>query len=111
MDSLSKIRMLVTHEIELLQEENEGTRVTIGCIIENIRRIFTKKNGNEMAFITLSDEKGLIAECIIFPRIFEQYKNLLLKDSVVVVSGKIDTKNDKPIIIAEKISSFTNFSS
>ena len=111
MESLSKIRALVTHEIELLQEENEGTLVTIGGLIENIRRIFTKKNGNEMAFITLSDEKGLIAECIIFPKIFEQYKSLLLKDTVIVIRGKIDTKNDKPIIIAERISSFANFSS
>jgi len=111
MESLSKIKTLVTHEIELLQEESEGTQVTIGGLIENIRRIFTKKNGSEMAFITLSDEKGLIAECIIFPRVFEQYKSLLLKDTVVLVRGKIDTKNDKPIIIAERISSFVNFSS
>ena len=111
MESLLKIKTLVTHEIELLQEENEGTVVTIGGLIENIRKIFTKKNGSEMAFIAISDEKGLIAECIIFPRIFEQYKNLLLKDDVIVIRGKIDTKNDKPIIIAEKISSFVNFSS
>jgi len=111
MESLLKIKTLVTHEIELLQEENEGTVVTIGGLIENIRKIFTKKNGSEMAFIAISDEKGLIAECIIFPRIFEQYKNLLLKDAVIVIRGKIDTKNDKPIIIAEKISSFVNFSS
>jgi len=111
MESLSKIKALVTHEIELLQEENEGTLVTIGGLVENIRRIFTKKNGSEMAFVTLSDEKGLIAECIIFPRIFEQYKSLLQKDTVIIIRGKIDTKNDKPIIIAERISSFTNFSS
>jgi len=111
MESLSKIKTLVTHEIELLQEENEGTQVTIGGLIENIRRIFTKKNGSEMAFITLSDEKGLIAECIIFPRVFEQYKSLLLKDTVVLIRGKIDTKNDKPIIIAERVTSFATFSS
>ncbi|MCL5434943.1 MAG: DNA polymerase III subunit alpha [Patescibacteria group bacterium] len=111
MESLSKIKTLVTHEIELLTEEREGTPVTIGGLIENIRRIFTKKNGSEMAFITLSDEKGIVAECIIFPRIFEQYKSLLSKDTVVVVRGKIDTKNDKPIIIADRISSFSNFSS
>ena len=111
MDSLIKIRDHVTHEIELLTEENEGTQVTIGGLIENIRRIFTKKNGSEMAFVTISDEKGILAECIVFPRIFEMYKTILSKDSVIVVSGKIDTKNDKPIIIAEKISAFSHFSS
>ncbi|MCL5746977.1 MAG: DNA polymerase III subunit alpha [Patescibacteria group bacterium] len=111
MESLTKLRSVVTHDIELLPEENEGTQVTIGGLIETIRRIFTKKNGSEMAFVTVSDEKGLVAECIIFPRVFEQYKNILTKDSVIVVNGKIDTKNDKPIIIAEKISAFSRFSS
>ncbi len=111
MESLIKIREHVTHEIELLTEENEGTQVTIGGLIENIRRIFTKKNGSEMAFVTISDEKGILAECIVFPRVFEMYKTILSKDSVIVVNGKIDTKNDKPIIIAEKISAFSHFSS
>ena len=111
MDSLIKIKESITHELELLTEEKEGTAVTIGGLVENIRRIFTKKNGSEMAFLTLSDEKGIVAECIIFPRVYDQYKNLLSKDSVIVVKGKIDTKNDKPIIIAEKLYSFSNFSS
>ena len=111
MESLAKIKKLITHEIELLIEENEGTQVTVGGLIENIRRIFTKKNNNEMAFITLSDEKGVLTECIVFPKVFERYKTLLSKDTVILVKGKIDTKNDKPIIIAENIQSFSNFSS
>ncbi len=111
MDNLLSLKSLVTHEIQVLEEEPEGTAVTVGGLIENMRRIFTKKNGNEMAFITLSDEKGLVIECVVFPRVFEQYKNFLLKDSVVVIRGHVDTKNDKPVIIAEKISSLSDFSS
>ncbi len=111
MDSLIKIRNYVSHNMELLTEETEGTQVTVGGLIENIRRIFTKRNGSEMAFITISDENGIMAECIVFPRVFEMYKTVLLKDTVIVVKGKIDTKNDKPIIIAEKISAFSHFSS
>ena len=57
-----------------------------------------------MAFASLSDEKGLSIECVIFPRPFMQYKNLLKKDQPVIVEGHVDTKNDKPTIIAEKIS-------
>ena len=56
-----------------------------------------------MAFVTVGDEKGSGIECIIFPKIFEQYKSYILKDSVLIVEGKIDTKNDRPIIIADKI--------
>ena len=104
-DNLLALKSLITHGLELLAEEKEGTRVKIGGIVETTRRIFTKKNGSEMAFITISDEKGLSVECVVFPRIFDQYKRLLIKDSVVIVNGFIDTKNDKPTIIAQQISS------
>ena len=30
--------------------------------------------------------------------------NLLTKDVLVIIEGKIDTKNDRPVIIAEKVS-------
>ena len=80
------------------------TLVIIGGIIETTRRIFTKKTGSEMAFITIGDEKGLMVECIIFPKIFEKYKSLLLKDQVIVLEGRIDTKNERPIVIVEKVS-------
>lgn len=110
MDNLLSLRNQVSHSIEVLEEQMEGSRVVIGGLLDNMRRIFTKKNGNEMAFITISDEKGLAVECIIFPKIFEQYKNYLVKDTVIIISGKVDTKNEKPVIIAERISTLANFS-
>jgi len=109
MENLVSLKNHVSHEINVLEEEEEGARVVVGGLIDNLRRIFTKKTGSEMAFITISDEKGLVVECIVFPKIFDQYKNFLVKDSVVIVSGKIDTKNDRPVIIAEKISTLSNF--
>ena len=104
LDNLLHIKSIISHEIELLMEEKEGTRVKIGGIIESSRRIFTKKNNNEMAFLIIGNEKGLSVECVVFPRIFEQHKILLIRDSVVIIEGYLDTKNDKPTIIAEKIS-------
>ncbi len=110
MDNLLSLKNYVSHSINLLEEEQEGSRVVIGGLVDNLRRIFTKKSGSEMAFITISDENGLAVECVVFPKIFDQYKNFLVKDSVVIVSGKVDTKNDRPVIIAEKISTLSNFS-
>ncbi|MEK7534371.1 MAG: DNA polymerase III subunit alpha [Patescibacteria group bacterium] len=110
LDNLLSLKSVISHEIDLLTEEKEGTRVKIGGIIETTKRIFTK-SGNEMAFSTVGDEKGLSVECVIFPRIYERHKNLLIKDSVVIIEGKLDTKNDKPTVIAEKISTKNHFSS
>ncbi len=111
MDSLLHVKSLISHEIELLTEEKEGTSVKIGGIIESSRRIFTKKNNSEMAFLVIGNEKGLSVECVVFPRIFEQHKSLLIRDQVIMVEGRLDTKNDKPTIIAEKISQVSVLSS
>ncbi|MBI4096690.1 MAG: DNA polymerase III subunit alpha [Candidatus Levybacteria bacterium] len=111
LDNLLRIKSIISHEIELLVEETEGTKVKVGGIIESSRRIFTKKNNSEMAFLVIGNEKGLSVECVVFPRIFEQHKSLLIKDSVILIEGHLDTKNDRPSIIAEKISPINNFPS
>ncbi len=102
-ETLSFIKTLTTHELELIEEEKEGVIVKIGGIIETTRRIFTKKTNSEMAFVTIGDEKGIRVECIVFPKVFEQYKHLLFNDGIVLIEGRIDTKNDKPIVIVQKI--------
>lgn len=102
-ENLLNIKSLITHELELISEEKEGTNVKIGGIVELIKKIFTKKDGSEMAFFTLGDEKGMNIECIIFPKVYDQYKSYLIKDSVIIVDGHIDTKNEKPMIIVKRV--------
>ncbi len=103
LDNLIKLKTLITHELEVLEEEENLTQVVVGGIIETIRRIFTKKTGSEMAFITIANERGIHLECVVFPKIFDQFKHLLTKETVVLISGKIDSKNDKPVIITDRI--------
>lgn len=111
LDNLMKIKSIITHEIELLEDEKEQSLVTVGGIVEAVRRIFTKKSGKEMAFVTLANENGVTLECVVFPKIFDIYKNFLVKESVIIVEGKIDLKNEKPVIIVDKIQRFGDFSS
>lgn len=104
LNNLLSIKSQTTHEIEFLEEETEGNMVKVGGIVEAMRKIYTKKTGAEMAFISISDEKGLNIECVIFPKIYERYKFLLSRDSLVIIEGRVDSKNDRPVILAEKIS-------
>ncbi|MGH7246252.1 MAG: OB-fold nucleic acid binding domain-containing protein, partial [Candidatus Levyibacteriota bacterium] len=101
---LEQIKQVITHEIEILEEEKDGMSVKVGGIIESVKKIFTKKSASEMAFISISDEKGLVVECIIFPKVFEIYKDMLYKDTVVIIEGRLDSKNVKPVVLAQKIS-------
>ncbi|MCL5073664.1 MAG: DNA polymerase III subunit alpha [Actinobacteria bacterium] len=100
---LNSIKKVITHELDVVSEQKEGTRVKIGGIVESARKIFTKRNGSEMAFLQLADETGTSVECVVFPKTYEIYKSYLVKDMAVVVDGQIDTKNDKPMVIVNKI--------
>lgn len=108
METLSFIKHLISHEIELLEGERQGTFVKIGGIIEGYRKIMTKKTNAEMAFLSIGDEKGLTVECVVFPRVFEEARELLVNDNVVVIEGKLDSKDEQPVVIANKIYSAKN---
>jgi DNA polymerase III subunit alpha len=103
LDTLSKLKKITSHELDSLSDEKEGELIRVGGIIEQAKKIFTKKSNSEMAFITLGDEKGINIECVVFPRVFELYKQYLINDNVVVIEGKLDTKEDRPVIIANSI--------
>ncbi len=107
-DILSRIKTIITHELDLLEEEQEGMRVKVGGIIDSTKKVLTKKTNSEMAFMTISNEKGIMVECIVFPKVFERYKSLLLNDTVIVIEGRLDNKMDKMIIIVETISPAKN---
>lgn len=105
LDTLRHLKSMNTIEFEMIEEKQQGDIVKVGGIIDSVKKILTKKTQSEMAFIGLTDEKGASLECVIFPKIFELHKRLLEKDKVILLSGKIDTKNDKPTILVESITS------
>lgn len=109
MDTLQYIRSIISHEIELLEGEKEGTIVKIGGIVETAKKIVTKKSNAEMAFVQIADEKGIEIECVVFPRVFEEYKSLLIQDTVIIIEGKVNIKEDRPVIIVDKITQARNF--
>lgn len=108
MDVLNKLKPLISHELEILMEEQQGIRVKLVGIVESAKRVFTKKTNSEMAFLTISNEKGFQIECIVFPKTYERFKGVLLNDTVVLLEGKLDNKNEKMIVIVETVSQAKN---
>jgi len=68
----------------------EDYEVRIGGVIKAVRPIVTK-SGKAMAFVQLEDLTATI-EVIVFPKVFEERRNLLLSDTVVIVRGKVDAR-------------------
>ncbi len=109
---LEKIVTTNTSEIMELKDSNEsnvsiqdGSRIVIGGIIIKKQNKITKNN-NMMAFITLEDLYGTV-EGIVFPKIYDNCKDILYEDNIVVVEGIIDASEEEaPKIICNKITEF-----
>jgi len=100
---LENILKIITHTLEELSDETEGSRVKVGGLLANIKKIITKKSNSEMAFVALENHVGVNIECVVFPKTFEVLKNKLIKDTIVIIEGKLNFKDGNPVIIVDTI--------
>lgn len=84
-----------------LVEEPDQARVTLGGIIQGVRRVVTRA-GSTMAVATLEDLQGSV-EVVVFPKVFEQTAQSWTEDAVVLVAGKIDRRDETPQILCEAV--------
>ncbi len=105
---LEKYATTNTNEISEIREADEetvfydGSRVVIGGIIIKKQNKITKNN-NMMAFITLEDLYGTV-EGIIFPKIYDNCKDILYEDNIVLVEGTIDaSEEESPKLLINKV--------
>ncbi len=87
--------------LDELNQDKANKMVTVGGIVIAITVILTKK-GQNMAFVTLEDGKST-TECIIFPRLLEEIKHLLIEGMPVVMKGNLSDKNDELKFLAESV--------
>ena len=78
----------------------DGQNVKFAGIITNIKKKYTKSN-KIMAFATIEDLYGT-AEVIIFENAYLNASNILLKENVVVVDGRLSIREDDDVKIVAK---------
>lgn len=89
-------------------QAKDGQRIKIGGIIVEKKNKITRNN-NMMAFISLEDMYGVI-ECIVFPKTYENYNNILNEDELIVVEGRLSVSEiEEPKIICERIYPLNNY--
>lgn len=91
-----------THKInEIMGSEEQLGNVKVAAVVASVRKITTKK-GTEMAFVKLDDGTGTI-EVVVFPKIFSESKDLLVDGKPLLISGKVDVRDETPGIIVDAI--------
>lgn len=79
--------------VDSITPEHHGRQIRVGGSIETTKEIVTKK-GQKMVFIEMSDHSGTI-ELIVFPGTYQKTLGSWEKDRVVLVDGKISTKDQQ----------------
>ncbi len=100
---LGNLFSLSTHKINEIPEAKDGSSVRVGGLVSQVKKIFTKRKNEEMAFITVEDHMGGSIEAVVFPKVFARDKSLINKDAIVLVTGKIDHKDDAPVILVDSV--------
>jgi DNA polymerase-3 subunit alpha len=99
---LDRIANKVSHGIGEITTSDVKSFVIIGGIIGTVKKIITKSSGQEMAFIRISDLTGS-TEVVVFPKLYASSKKILNPDTVVVIKGKVDERDDRISILADTI--------
>jgi len=82
-------------------------RVSLICYISEVKPHTTKK-GESMCFLTVEDAVQSM-DTVVFPSIYQQIGNAILKDTIVYISGKISVKDDSCSILADSIIPIQDF--
>jgi DNA polymerase-3 subunit alpha len=75
--------------------------LTTGGVVTGLSARYTKR-GERMATFTLEDLDAVL-EVMVFPKTMTEYGGLLEEDAVVVVRGRLDTREEQPKLIAMEI--------
>jgi DNA polymerase-3 subunit alpha len=99
--SLRRRTECAIHELEGVED---GSVRTVGGLVTNLQRKWTKK-GDLMAVFLLEDLQSSI-EVMVFPKTMAAHGHLLEDDAVVIVKGRIDSRDDQPKVMATEIERF-----
>jgi DNA polymerase-3 subunit alpha len=101
--TLDALQSQVTHNSAQLGPADNGQKVRLAGVI-NFIRPHTTKAGKAMAFGEMEDMFGRI-ELTIFPRTWDEYQDVLIKDQAVLISGKAEVpEGGAAKILVERVS-------
>ncbi len=86
---------------------------SVAALVEKVKVTKTKK-GDFMALITVRDYSGVI-EMAVFPKTFTKLKEaekrngkiLMIPDSIVIIKGKVSSRNDEKTFVVDEIKELT----
>ncbi|MDR3710768.1 MAG: DNA polymerase III subunit alpha [Capsulimonadaceae bacterium] len=87
-----RLKTVTTHTIDEVRSVPDKTPVKLAGVLSAVRVYYTRGKNEQMYFLTLEDKTGSIAVTL-FPRGAVEYGVQCVKDSVVVIDGKVSYRD------------------
>jgi DNA polymerase-3 subunit alpha len=104
MGAEASLRRRTEVALDALEEVDEGSMRTVGGLVTNLQRKWTRK-GDLMAVFVLEDLRSSV-EVMVFPKTMATYGHVLEDDAVVLVKGRVDKREDQVKVMAMELDRF-----
>lgn len=82
-----------------MKEKKSNSKAKLVVMLAGIKPHVTKK-GDRMAFLQVEDMTGQV-DAVVFPKVYEEIKDLLIENALLVLSGKVDNKDDESQLLVD----------
>ncbi|NBW09721.1 MAG: hypothetical protein EBR82_17030 [Caulobacteraceae bacterium] len=92
---------MTNHNCKTFKTSYQKDNIIIAGQISNINFVTTKKGknpGQEMAFISIEDQTGLLDSVVFFPEQLSKYRNYLYNDNILIFVGSKSKSKDGLIV-------------
>ncbi len=100
---IGELTNYITHRIdEISADQVHGDIVKVAGVVTEVRVVLTKSTSAEMAFVKIEDGTGTI-NVVVFPKIYQKTRNVWVDYKPVLLSGRVDTRDDAPNLLVESV--------
>jgi DNA polymerase-3 subunit alpha len=100
-----QLKRFASSQISMLAEHQDEQEVKIVGFIAKIKNTTTRAKQEKMAIIKLEDLEGVV-EALVFPRAYQKVYRYIQLNTVVMVKGVLNLKEDSPKIIVNDLFPF-----
>jgi len=93
-----QLKRFASTSIAKLKQHNDDEEVKIVALISKIKHTLTRAKQEKMAILKLEDLEGVV-EALVFPQAFQKVSRYILPNTVALVKGRLNLKEDTPKII------------
>jgi DNA polymerase-3 subunit alpha len=97
--NLARFRFCSTAD---LKHKAHGVEIKVVGLIIKIKQTTTRAKGEKMAILKLEDLDGIV-EILVFPQAFKAVAKNIQPNSIVLIKGRLDLKDNFPKIIANDL--------